>query len=201
MSGGWTGPGSDGQTADQARHQAHVQDQSQDQDQDQAGAANHCEALLQHTLDAIRPPLTWQPGVPTAGRTLPPGDAAPDDPACWYVSRNRNILTVVSPARRGALLGVVERHWRRSGHLITSVNADHLMPGLYATTAHGYRLGLDFGTVGNAYLTATSPPVARAERIGHPPGTPGIARHPGGPADVAPRPSAFCPFWSAGDVG
>ncbi|WP_395298135.1 hypothetical protein ACF9IK_35300 [Kitasatospora hibisci] len=168
--------------------------------EDQAGAANRCEALLQHTLDAVRPALTWQHGAPAAGEVMP-GHGTPDGPARWYVSRNRNVLTVISPARRGALLGVVERHWRRSGYTISSVNADHEMPGIYATAVDGYRLGLDFGTAGNAYLTATSPPVARAERIGHPPGTPGIARYPGGHADLAPAPSAFCPFWSVRDGG
>ncbi|MFJ3788527.1 hypothetical protein [Kitasatospora sp. NPDC090091] len=168
--------------------------------EDQAAAANRCEALLQHTLDAVRPALTWQHGVPTAGEVMV-GHGTPDGTARWYVSRNRNILTVISPARRGALLGVVERHWRRSGYIISSVNADHEMPGLYATAVDGYRLGLDFGIAGNAYVTATSPPVERAERISHPPGTPGIARYPGGHADLAPVPSAFCPFWSVRDGG
>ncbi|MEU6238965.1 hypothetical protein ABZ885_39000, partial [Kitasatospora sp. NPDC047058] len=85
---------------------------------DQAGAADRCEALLQHTLDAVRPALSWQHGVPTAGQALP-GHGMPDDAARWYVSRNRNVLTVISPVRRGALFGVVERHWRRSGHTIS----------------------------------------------------------------------------------
>ncbi|WP_051969413.1 hypothetical protein [Kitasatospora azatica] len=155
---------------------------------DQIEAAHRCEALLDQTLDAVRPALTWQHGVPAAGE----GELG------WFVSRNRNVLTVVSAARRGALLGVVERHWRRTGHPVTSVNADPVLPGLYAATADGYRLALDFGTAGNAYLTVLSPPVAPAAgRLPHPPGTPGIARHPGTHADMAPIPSVHCPFWSA----
>ncbi|MFI6444928.1 hypothetical protein [Kitasatospora sp. NPDC050543] len=164
---------------------------------DQAGAAERCEALLQHTLEAVRPELVWRHGVPSSGARL----AAPGTPAGadlgWYVSRNRNVMTIVSPARRGALLGVVERHWRRFGCTITSVNADPVLPAIYAVTAGGFRLALDFGTAGNAYFTAASPAVARSAYLEYPPGTPGSPEHPGSVEDMAPLPYVRCPFWSA----
>ncbi|MCX4751330.1 hypothetical protein OG455_38515 [Kitasatospora sp. NBC_01287] len=167
---------------------------------DQARAALRCEELLQETLLAVRPGLTWSHGVPSAGLLARTGavDSTSDPaPPTWFVARNRNVLTVISPARRGALLGVVERHWRACGHTLTGANADRESPGLYAATADGFRLALDFGVLGNAYLTALSPGVARSEQVPHPPGTPGIARHPGTAVDLAPPPAVYCSFWSA----
>ncbi|MEU8921268.1 hypothetical protein AB0D10_10100 [Kitasatospora sp. NPDC048545] len=154
---------------------------------DQLDAARRCEALLQDTLDAIDPTPAWQEAPPVAGARLPrPGRGSA---ALWYVTRGRDILTVVSLPRRAVLVDVVEQHWRRSGWTITSLNAGRDRPGVAATTRDGYRLALCFGELGEPGLTASSPGVARSEQIPVLSGEGGL-----GPA---PLPYVCCPYWSA----
>ncbi len=154
---------------------------------DQLDAAARCETLLQETLDAVRPMPVWQGAPARAGARLPlPGR---ESELLWYVTRGRDILTVVSLPRRAVLVGVVERHWRRRGWTITSLDADRSRPGVAATTPDGYRLALRFGESGEAGLTASSPGVARSERG---PVLSGSADH-----CVPPLPYVSCPYWSA----
>ncbi|MFJ2862684.1 hypothetical protein [Kitasatospora sp. NPDC087314] len=154
---------------------------------DQLDAAERCETLLQDTLDAVRPAPVWQGAAPGAGARLPlPG---PDSDVLWYVTRGRDILTIVSAVRRRALVDAVERHWRQRGWTITSLNACQDRPGVAAVTLDGYRLALRFGELGEAGLTADSPGVARSERL--PPLQGAGGRGP------APLPHVCCPYWSA----
>ncbi|MER7765975.1 hypothetical protein [Kitasatospora sp. NPDC096140] len=154
---------------------------------DQLDAAERCETLLQDTVDAIDPSPAWQEAPPRSGARLPkPGR---ESAVLWYVTRGRDILTVVSLPRRSVLVGVVERHWRRRGWTITSLNTDPYCPGVAATTRDGYRLALCFGELGEAGLTASSPGVARSERLPAPAGD--------GGRGSAPVPSVCCPYWSA----
>ncbi|WP_051830261.1 MULTISPECIES: hypothetical protein [Streptomyces] len=159
---------------------------------DQLGAAERCETLLQDTLDAIAPTPAWQEAVPRAGARLSQpgrGSAGCESELHWYVTRGRDILTVVSLPRRAVLVDVVERHWRRRGWTITSLNADWDRQGVTATTPDGYRLALRFGELGEAGLTASSPGVARSERL------PALSADGG--RDSAPLPYVCCPYWSA----
>ncbi|GHF28793.1 hypothetical protein GCM10018790_02810 [Kitasatospora xanthocidica] len=154
---------------------------------DQLDAAERCETLLRDTVDAIDPAPAWQEAAPRAGARLsPPGKGAA---VLWYVTLGRDVLTVVSLPRRAALVGVVERHWRRCGWTITALNADRERPGVAAITRDGYRLALRFGELGEAGLTASSPGVARSERSPVPAGS--------GVRAPAPLPSVCCPYWSA----
>ncbi|MEU9042629.1 MULTISPECIES: hypothetical protein [unclassified Kitasatospora] len=154
---------------------------------DQLDAAERCETLLQDTLDAIDPMPAWQEAAPRSGARLPrPGR---ESAVRWYVTRGRDILTVVSLPRRAALVDAVERHWRRRGWTITSLNTDWDRPGVAATTRDGYRLALRFGESGEAGLTASSPGVARSERLP-------VLSGGGGPSS-APLPYVCCPYWSA----
>ncbi|MEV7774457.1 hypothetical protein [Kitasatospora sp. NPDC086791] len=155
---------------------------------DQFDAARRCETLLQDTLEAIDPMPAWQEAALRAGARLPrPGR---ESAVRWYVARGRHILTVVSLPRRAVLVDVVERHWRRSGWTITSLNAGRDRPGVAATTRDGYRLALCFGELGEAGLTASSPGVARSERIP-------VLSGDGGQGSAPPLPSVCCPYWSA----
>lgn len=154
---------------------------------DQLDAAEHCETLLQDTLDAVRPAPVWQGAPARAGARLPlPGR---ESELLWYVTRGRDLLTVVSLPRRAVLADVVERHWRRRGWTITSLNAGQERPGVAATTPDGYRLALRFGESGEAGLTASSPGVARSERG---PVLSGSVDH-----CAPPLPYVRCPYWSA----
>ncbi|MGW6914851.1 hypothetical protein ACWGB8_13710 [Kitasatospora sp. NPDC054939] len=170
---------------------------------DQVAAAERCERLLQDTLRAVRPELAWQYGVQRTGaRLLAPGQAQGAeigvgaggvDGVHWYVGRSREIVTIVSGARRGMLLALVERHWRRHGHLVVGCDGDPECPRIAAATRDGYRLELAFGPLGSAELTAVSPGVARSPQ---PPEAPAAAR---AAADLAPVPQVRCPFWTAFD--
>ncbi|MBP0453812.1 hypothetical protein J5Y04_30350 [Kitasatospora sp. RG8] len=178
---------------------------------DQAAAAVRCESLLQDSLDAVRPPLTWRHGAARAGARLPLPGSGPDDAAVhWYVGRSRDIVTIVSAARRAALPAMVETQWRRRGWTVTSVNAGCERPGLAAITPDGYRLALEFGELGEVRLTAVSPGVARSERPEQPEwseqsGRPEQSERPAGswgevpgsPGYLARLPEVCCPFWSA----
>lgn len=158
---------------------------------DQARAADRCEDLLQDTLGAVRPGLVWQRGVECEGARLPAPEDGPGGAGVhWYVSRSRDILTIVSVARRACLLGAVEADWRRRGFTITAVSADLELPGLCAITRDGYRLALGFGELGNACVAVVSPGVARSPWPRHPPAAPGGT-------ECAPLPQVRCPFWTA----
>ncbi|MFF2141158.1 hypothetical protein [Kitasatospora sp. NPDC058190] len=148
---------------------------------DQLDAAERCEALLRETVDAVRPAPAWCAAAPRAGARLPlPGR---ESEARWYVTRGRYLRTVVSPCRQAELAGVVERHWRRRGWAITSLNAGRDRAGVAAVTRDGYQLALSIGEFGEIALTASSPGVACPE-------WPGV----GG---SAPLPDVHCPYWSA----
>ncbi|MFJ4185976.1 hypothetical protein [Kitasatospora sp. NPDC089509] len=155
---------------------------------DQLDAGEHCEALLRDTVDAIRPLPAWQEAVPRAGlRLLGPGRRGPG--VRWYVTRGRDLLTVVSPGRRPELAAAVERQWRRRGWTITSLNAGRDRPGVAATTHAGSQLVLCFGEFGDIRLTASLYGVACSERV---PALPGA-----GEPDPAPLPHVHCAYWSA----
>ncbi|WP_406201553.1 hypothetical protein OH807_21990 [Kitasatospora sp. NBC_01560] len=156
---------------------------------DQAAAAERCDRLLQDTLDAVRPALVWRHGAARSGAWLPVPGSGPDDAAVhWYAGRSRDILTIVSAARRAVLPERIEAHWRRRGWTVTSVNACRALPGLVAVTPDGYRLALEYGELGEARLTAVSPGVDRSEGWG---GGEGSAQH------RALVPEVCSPFWSA----
>ncbi|WP_097237007.1 hypothetical protein [Streptomyces sp. 1331.2] len=159
---------------------------------DQLDAAERCETLLQDTLDAVDPTPAWQEAAPRAGARLPRpglGSARCGSDVLWYVTRGRDILTVVSLPRRALLVGVVERHWRRRGWTITSLDTDWDRHGVAATTPDGYRLALRFGELGEAGLTVSSPGVARSEQVP-------VLSGDGGRGS-APLPYVCCPYWSA----
>ncbi|MQS13291.1 hypothetical protein F7Q99_13610 [Streptomyces kaniharaensis] len=154
---------------------------------DQLDAAARCETLLQDTVDAISPAPVWRSALPREGTRLPlPGEGV--DPR-WYVTRGRDFLTIVSEARRGALVGAVGGYWRRRGWTITSVNAGRRLPGVAAETPDGYQLALHVGDLGEVGLTASSPGAARSERLPYVQGVAGCGR--------PSLPHVCCPYWSA----
>ncbi|WBP87958.1 hypothetical protein [Kitasatospora cathayae] len=155
---------------------------------DQLDAAEHCEMLLRDTMAAVRPTTVWQETVPRAGvRLSAPGRRGPE--VLWYVTRGRDLLTVVSPGRRPELARMVERQWRWRGWTITSLNAGRDRPGVAATSRCGSQLVLCFGEFGEVRLTASLLGVAGSDRV---PALPGA-----GEPDPAPLPWVHCSYWSA----
>ncbi|WP_234386634.1 hypothetical protein [Streptomyces sp. ERV7] len=153
----------------------------------QAGEGS--ETILDGTLAAIRPPVKWAYGAPmrqacTTDLNEPTGRTT--------VTRSRNILTIVSPQRRGSLLGVVQRHWEREGFKVTSVR-DGSMPWVRASRPDGFSVSLQVGSVGNVFISASFG-CAEDAPMTYPKGTPG---QPGGPRGEELRPSERSEFWSA----
>ncbi|MEV7023514.1 hypothetical protein [Kitasatospora sp. NPDC093558] len=154
---------------------------------DQLAAEERCETLLQDTFDAIRPMPVWQSAPPRSGVRMPrPGEGGG---LHWYVTRGRDVLTVVSQARRPALAGAVESHWRRRGWTITSLGVGRELPTVAAATRDGYQLSLHFGELGEVGLTASSPGADRPEHPSRAQAADGCGR--------APLPYVCCPHWSA----
>ncbi|MET8622268.1 hypothetical protein ABZW30_00635 [Kitasatospora sp. NPDC004669] len=148
---------------------------------DQLDAAERCEALLRETVGAVRPAPVWREVAPRTGVRLPlPGR---ESESHWYVTRGRDLLTLVSPCRQGELVAVVERHWRRRGWTITSLNVGRDRPGVAAVTGDGYQLVLGVGEFGEITLTAGSPGAACPQRWAT--------------GEVASLPNVHCPYWSA----
>ncbi|RAJ68653.1 hypothetical protein K388_01404 [Streptomyces sp. KhCrAH-43] len=104
-------------------------------------------------------------------------------------------MTVVSEARRGSLLGVVDRFWRQNGYRIKAVNRDVDLPAIYAQTSDGFGVTLSVGGQGQAFFEVDSPCVEESE----------VAESttpPNGPSYDGvyplPRPNVRDDFWSAG---
>lgn len=154
----------------------------------QAGEGS--EKILDDTLAAVQPPVKWVYGAPmqeacSTDLNEPTGRTT--------VTRSRNIMTVVSPHRRGSLLGVVQRYWERQGFKVTSVRNDESMPWLRARRPDGFSVSLQVGSVGNVFISASFG-CAVDSAMTYPAGTPG---QPGGPRAEELRPRERSEFWSA----
>lgn len=185
------GPGGSGETksGDQRAQQTRKETKMNMQ---QAGEGS--EKILDDTLAAIRPPVKWAYGAPmqeacSTDLNEPTGRTT--------VTRSRNLMTVVSPQRRGSLLGVVQRHWEQQGFKVTSVRNDESMPWLRASRPDGFSVSLQVGSVGNVFISASFA-CAQDSAMTYPTGTPG---QPGGPRSEELRPTERSEFWSADQSG
>ncbi|WP_406502087.1 hypothetical protein OHA04_18740 [Streptomyces sp. NBC_01590] len=144
-------------------------------------AANRADQLLDAVLGEIKPEVQWTHGPTSTG-------------SC-DVSRMRVVMTVVSEARRGSFLGVVDRFWRRSGYRIKAVNKNVDVPAIYAQTKDGYGVSLSIGGEGQAFFEVDSPCVQESEvaESTTPPNGPGYEG-----VYPLPRPDVHSDFWSAG---
>ncbi|MFK8912296.1 hypothetical protein, partial [Streptomyces sp. YS-3] len=157
------GTGSSGQSDQQVRQTQKAPKMNMQQ------AGEGSEKILDATLAAIQPPVKWAYGTPmqeacSTDLNEPTGRTT--------VTRSRNILTIVSPHRRGSLLGVVQRYWESAGFKVTSVRNDESMPWVRASRADGFSVSLQVGSVGNVFLSASFACAKDAEMT-YPAGTPG----------------------------
>ncbi|MFF3259261.1 hypothetical protein ACFYWO_08795 [Streptomyces sp. NPDC002932] len=158
---------------------------------DMQQAGQRSEAILDGTMAAIHPSVKWARGTPgesacSTGLNRPTGTTT--------VVRSRNILTVVSEQRRGELLEQVRRYWKQQGAQDFSVKSDKNMPWIRATTADGFSLSLQVGSIGNVFADAGLS-CAEDSDMTYPPGTPG---QPGGPKKEELTPREHSDFWSSG---
>ncbi|QEV22557.1 hypothetical protein CP975_26365 [Streptomyces alboniger] len=152
-------------------------------------AADHADGILDATLKAIKPPVKWGR---SASRSAGCTDFKNDGTGKGDVKQSRYVLTKISAERRGSFMGVVERHWKRSGYKITSVRDSKDMPAIFASTPDGYALALKIGYKGQAFLDVTSPCVNEA-KVSDPPMD---TLDPDDPASKG-LPYLHSDFWSA----
>ncbi|MCK8679456.1 hypothetical protein M1O15_19070 [Streptomyces lichenis] len=147
---------------------------------DMRHAARRADQMLDATFAAIIPEVAWSHHITTTSSCV--------------VKRRRKIMTVISPQRLGSFLGVVQRHWTKSGYEITSVNKSRDMPAIFARSPDGFQLALNVGYAGQASFEVATPCVAKSPVDA--PRTP-----PNGPAyppGEIPTPNVHSAFWSAG---
>ena len=125
------------------------------QTMDATQARTRIDTLLNETFQAIKPPLKWHDGWYNVSENTSGINDRPDGTA--HINRRRYVMTKVSQAKFGALLGTVERYWKKEGYTITSVDADKRMPGIYARTQDGNRVSIEIGYWGNVTFIAGVP--------------------------------------------
>ncbi|MDG9716969.1 hypothetical protein [Streptomyces sp. DH24] len=152
-------------------------------------AADRAEQILDGTLAAIKPGVEAVRG-PSSDSICT--DFKDDGTGTGTVTRRRYVMTIVSEARRGSFLGVIERQWKKDGYEITSVRKNKEMPAIFASTPEGFRLSLEIGYKGQASFSATSPCVTESDVIEAP-------REPIDPDSEASKglPYVHSEFWSA----
>ncbi|MEU3223630.1 hypothetical protein ABZ695_10795 [Streptomyces sp. NPDC006976] len=156
---------------------------------DMQQAGERAEEILDGTMAAIRPPVTWSYGNPSdtacsTGLNEPSGTTT--------VFRSRNITTVVSGQRRDELLKQVRQYWEQQGAQGFTVHSGKGMPRMRARTADGFAVILQVGSIGNVFIEAGAGCVEDSAMT-YPAGTPGL---PGGPDEPDLRPREHSPYWS-----
>ncbi|WP_443062892.1 hypothetical protein OHR86_16725 [Streptomyces sp. NBC_00441] len=148
---------------------------------DMQEAADRADDILDQVLREIKPEVQWAHGPTSTGRC--------------DVSRMRVVMTVISEERRGSLLGIVDRFWRKNGYRIKAVNKDVDLPAIYAQTSDGFGVTLSVGGKGQAFFEVDSPCVEESEVAE-------ATASPNGPSYEGvyplPRPNVRSDFWSLG---
>ncbi|MCT7355117.1 hypothetical protein N4P33_23615 [Streptomyces sp. 15-116A] len=152
-------------------------------------AGDRAEQILDGTLAGIKPAVEARRG-PSSDPICT--DFKGDGTGTGSVTRRRYVMTIISDERRGSFLGVVERQWKKKGYEITTVREHKEMPAIFASTPEGFRISLEFGYKGQAFLDATSPCVAESR----------VTEAPREPLDPNSEASKRLPyirsdFWSA----
>ncbi|MFJ4965907.1 hypothetical protein ACIP6P_26275 [Streptomyces sp. NPDC088729] len=144
-------------------------------------AAEVADGILDATLGEIKPNVRWLHGPTTTG-------------SC-SVTRRRTVMTVISPKRRGSLLGVVDRFWRKGGYRIKAVNKDEDVPAIFAQTREGFGVSLIVADEGQVHFDVDSPCVRESE-VAESTSRATAPLYEG--AEFIPRPNIHSDFWSAG---
>jgi hypothetical protein len=152
-------------------------------------AAQSADELILHTFQAVKPPLEW------THDTSDHGSCNGKDSGVGNVVRRAVVMTKVSPARRGALLGVIERYWKNQGYKITDVNPHRDFPEMYAENQDALlRTSLIVGGEGQFFIEVETACVTTSE-VPDPP-----AEQANGTSyygQQVPRPNVESDFWSS----
>ncbi|MFJ9829123.1 hypothetical protein ACIRSU_32825 [Streptomyces sp. NPDC101160] len=153
-------------------------------------AAEKADAIMFDTVSSVRPELNWVHDAATEsgcdGYTI-------DGKATAQATRRAVVMTVVSEARRGSLLGVVERYWESRGFEITDTNPSREFPAVFARTPEDFRMSVVVGEKGQFYFDIVTPCFI-ASKVQDP-----KTKANGTPFEgsVVPLPSVRSPFWSS----
>ncbi|MFD5186574.1 hypothetical protein ACFWMU_00215 [Streptomyces sp. NPDC058357] len=150
-------------------------------------AADKADSLIGDTLSSVRPPLEWTHDESDSGMCT-------GAPELGDVTRRAVVMTQVSEERRGSLLGIIERAWKKSGYKITKVNPDKKFPAVYADAGDGVlKMGLTVGYKGQFFLQVQTACVDKSKLAQ--PSTSGKGTDYRG-KDV-PTPNVRSDFWSS----
>ncbi|MEV6550926.1 hypothetical protein AB0M57_19770 [Streptomyces sp. NPDC051597] len=152
--------------------------------------ADRADAILGKTLAAIKPELRWLHG-PSTHASCGDDPSAPE--GTGTVDRRIQIQTIVSEARRGSLLGVVERDWRGRGYKITNVNSHKRFPSIVASTPDNFSVEVSVGGEGQFFFSVTTPCFAQTA-VAAPTTQPNTPERDG---QYPLRPYLHDDFWSA----
>lgn len=155
---------------------------------DMQGAANEADKLIYQTLSTVKPPIEWTHDTSDDG-SCDGGSSGYGD-----VTRRAVVMTKISKARRGALIGIIERYWKKNGHKITDVNSDKEFPEVYAKTGDDLlQMSLIVGGEGQFFLDVQTACVKKSDVTA--PST--KANGPSYYGKAVPRPNANDAFWSS----
>ncbi|MFD3916017.1 hypothetical protein [Streptomyces sp. NPDC058603] len=153
-------------------------------------AAEKADAIMLSTMSSVQPALNWVHDGSTDGGC---GEYTIDGKKTGSVTRRTAVMTIVSEARRGSLLGVVERHWKKQGYTITSMNTSKEFPAINARTPEDFRMSVLVGGKGQFFFSVVTPCFIESEVA--PPKTNANGTPFEGPK--VPDPSVHSDFWSA----
>ncbi|RYJ24696.1 hypothetical protein CU044_4607 [Streptomyces sp. L-9-10] len=153
-------------------------------------AAEKADAIMLSTMSSVQPALNWVHDGSTDGGC---GEYTIDGKKTGSVTRRTAVMTIVSEARRGSLLGVVERHWKKQGYTITSMNTSKEFPAINASTPEDFRMSVLVGGKGQFFFSVVTPCFIESEVA--PPKTEANGTPFDGPK--VPDPSVPSDFWSA----
>ncbi|MFJ3993121.1 hypothetical protein ACIPWY_31280 [Streptomyces sp. NPDC090032] len=141
-------------------------------------AAERADAMLDATLNAIKPEVNWTHSGASEGEC--------------DVSRERTVMTVISKERRGNFIGVVQRFWEKNGYEIKSVNKSQKFPAVFAQSPDGFGITLLVVKAGQVVLSVDSP-CAKKSKVADP------TTPPKGPNYdyPVPEPNVHSDFWSS----
>ncbi|MCX5106204.1 hypothetical protein OG887_26445 [Streptomyces sp. NBC_00053] len=150
-------------------------------------AADKADSLIGDTLSSVRPPLEWTHDQSDSGMCT-------GAPELGDVTRRAVVMTQVSEERKGSLLGIIERAWKKSGYTITKVYPDEEFPTIIADAGDGVlRMDLTVGYKGQFFLKVQTACVDKSKVAQ--PSTPGKGTDYRG--KEVPTPNVHSDFWSS----
>ncbi|MFJ8546537.1 hypothetical protein ACIRFH_31960 [Streptomyces sp. NPDC093586] len=153
-------------------------------------AADKADALVYETFSTVKPPIEWTHDVSDHG------SCGGESTGLGDVTRRAVVMTKVSKERRGALLGIIERHWKKNGSKITDVKPSVDFPEMYAESGDGLlRMSLVVGGEGQFFLDVQTSCVKESSVA--PPATKVNGRSYYG--EAIPRPNVEDAFWSSSE--